>query len=247
DADQLSRLSNESCMRFALADVGQCPTAALANLAIPLSNEDLASRAMHVTGRQAAAVSLEESGGFLARSCVGMIERNPDRYMTHDKDESEILDARLNTRARLERVVREESDLIGDFDVVRRILVRVMVVFPLLWVVSAFIFRGGIILRLMGMVLLRANGQRALRVQCAWRAFVTWLPPTALLLLAVWLDISCWKAWAATDHPGKWLEAGAWASWFGALLLLPLYFLVALRYPARGPHDRLAGTYLLPR
>jgi uncharacterized RDD family membrane protein YckC len=248
DAAELSRAANESWLQFALADVGQSPGVALANLAIPLADEDLRSRAMHLARHESAAASLDESAGFLARCCIGAIEKNPDRFMPGDyKRESAILDARFNSRARLERLVAEEDDTIGDFNVLPRIVVPAVMVFPALCVLSAFIFRGGVILQLMGMVLLRANGRRALRIQCAWRALLTWVPPTALLLLAVWLDIRCWNVWAATGHPGKWYEAAAWASWFAALLLLPTYLLLALWYPARGPQDRLSGTYLLPR
>src|SRR5262249_52552971 len=157
----------------------------------------------------------------------------PSRFMPNDaRHELELLDTRPNGRARLERLLSQDKDPIGDFDVVPRILVPAIVLFPALWVVSAFVFRGGLVLRLMGMVVLRAKGQGALRIQCAWRALITWLPPTALLLLAVWLDVMCWKAWAATGHPGRWLEAAAWGSWFTALLLLPAYLLLALRYPA---------------
>jgi uncharacterized RDD family membrane protein YckC len=248
DSAELSRASNESWMRFGLAEVGQSSTAALANLAIPLASDELQSKALHLARREQAALSLEESAGLLARACIVTIEKNPGRFMPDkEKRESEALNARFNSRAQFERLMTQENDLIGEFGIMPRIVVPAIVLFPALWVVSAFAFRGGLILRLMGMVLLRADGGRALRIQCAWRAFLTWLPPVALLLLWVWLEVMCWNAWAVTGHPGKWLEAAAWASWFAALLLLPLYILLALWYPARGPQDRLSGTYLLPR
>ena len=34
--------------------------------------------------------------------------------------------------------------------------------------------------------------------------------------------------------------------WLLALALLPVYAVIALRFPARPPQDRLAGTYLVP-
>jgi hypothetical protein len=37
------------------------------------------------------------------------------------------------------------------------------------------------------------------------------------------------------------------ASWYAALLLLAGYAILALWWPARMLHDRLAGTYRVPR
>jgi uncharacterized RDD family membrane protein YckC len=248
DAAELTRFSNESWMRFALAEVGQGPLPALGNLVIPLANDDLYSRAAHLAKREPAATGLNESAGLLAQTLIATIEKNPSRYMPdEEKRQSDVLNAKFNGRHRLERLLAEDSDLIGEFGILPWILVPAILLFPVLWIVSAFVFRGGLVLRLMGIVVLRANGRRALRIQCAWRALLTWLPPMALLLVAVWLDVWCWKVWAATGHAGKWLEAAAWASWFAALLLLPAYLLLALWYPARGSQDRLSGTYLLPR
>jgi hypothetical protein len=82
----------------------------------------------------------------------------------------------------------------------------------------------------------RGSGKDALRLQCAWRAVLVWAPVVALLVLAVWIDV---------DHPAL--------SWVGCvlqglfLLLLAGYVALALRFPQRCLHDRLAGTYLVPR
>jgi hypothetical protein len=108
--------------------------------------------------------------------------------------------------------------------------------FPALWVLWAFAFRGGLGLRLAGLALVRRNGKPALRLQCAWRAFLVWAPVVALLMLAVWIDVS---------YPAlSWLGCGLQGLF---LLLIVGYAGLALRFPARGPHDRLAGTYLVPR
>src|SRR5207245_2411913 len=63
-----------------------------------------------------------------------------------------------------------------------------MALFPLLWALWAFLLRGGFTYRLAGIALLRSNGRKALRIQCAWRALVVWLPVVALLTLSFWLD-----------------------------------------------------------
>jgi hypothetical protein len=53
------------------------------------------------------------------------------------------------------------------------------------------------------------------------------------------------SVWLRGYHPD--LERWAWASWGAALAVLFGFTAVALRSPARGLHDRLAGTYLVPR
>ncbi len=107
---------------------------------------------------------------------------------------------------------------------------------PLVWMIWAFITRGGLSYRLAGISLLRANGQKALRIQCAWRAFLVWAPVTLLLLLSVLAD--------ALAPQREWLGR---TLWWSALALLLVYVVLALRYPSRSLHDRLAGTYLVPR
>ena len=108
--------------------------------------------------------------------------------------------------------------------------------FPALWVVWAFAFRGGLGLRLAGLALVRGNGKDALRLQCAWRALLVWAPVVALPMLAVWIDVY---------HPAlPWLSCALQGLF---PLLLAGYAALALRFPARCLHDRLAGTYLVPR
>lgn len=108
--------------------------------------------------------------------------------------------------------------------------------FPAVWVVWAVIFRGGLSYHFVGAALLRKNGRPALRVQCGWRALVTWLPIVVLLALSVVADARLPEA--------SWLASLLW--WL-ALALLPLYLVLGLRWPGRSLHDRLAGTYLVPR
>jgi eukaryotic-like serine/threonine-protein kinase len=74
-----------------------------------------------------------------------------------------------------------------------------------------------------------------LRRQCAVRAAIVWLPIALLLMACVWLQV--YRFQLAYLAAGVWLVAAA---------LLPLYFVLALRYPARPPQDRIAGTYLVP-
>ena len=73
-----------------------------------------------------------------------------------------------------------------------------------------------------------------------------WAPVAALLVLSIYLDEWYWSAWKGGDPPA-WLLWAAWLSWWAGLALLPVYVVLAMWSPARSLHDRLAGTYLVPR
>jgi hypothetical protein len=103
------------------------------------------------------------------------------------------------------------------------------------WVVWAFLFRGGYAFWRGGITLRRANGRKALRLQCAFRALLVWAPVGGLLCLAAAV------ARLAAGMP--WLYFSIWGL---AVALLIAYVPLALWSPTRGPHDRLAGTYLVP-
>jgi hypothetical protein len=142
---------------------------------------------------------------------------------------------------------KEEFDLAvgratrnGEVDEARPVTVRTLLAslggWPLLWVVWAFVTRGGLTLRMMGLNLVRADGRKASRWQCAWRAAIVWAPVVVLLALAVCAEVLLPRqAWMHT------------LLWSGAVLLLAGDFLLAWYYPRRSWHDRLVGTYLVPR
>jgi hypothetical protein len=132
---------------------------------------------------------------------------------------------------------------------IRGVLLLLLAVWPGLWVLWAFVTRGGVVLRLAGTSLVRAGGRRASRLRCAWRALVVWLPVTALWAAVIWLDTSFLNPWAPppTGLLAGWAPWLSWALWWLALLLVPAYLALALVNPARSLHDRLAGTYLVPR
>jgi hypothetical protein len=101
---------------------------------------------------------------------------------------------------------------------------------------SALAWRGGLSLRLAGLALVRGSGRDALRMQCAWRAAVVWVPVLAVLLPVIWIDLYRPDlVWAAPLMQGL------------AVLLLVTHGVLALRFPRRAPPDWLAGTHLVPR
>jgi hypothetical protein len=117
---------------------------------------------------------------------------------------------------------------------------------PLLWVAWAFLFRGGFCFRVMGLTLVRTDGRPAERWRCAWRALLVWLPVATLALLAAFLEMGYWSLWDVHD-PYAWLLWLSDGCWWVALGLPVAYILMALGSPGRTLHDRLAGTYLVPR
>jgi hypothetical protein len=122
---------------------------------------------------------------------------------------------------------------------------------PVLWVVWAFLTRGGLSYFAAGIGIVRSDGRPAGRFRCAWRAFLVWIPLGVLVLAAFWLDDWYWSSnWYSSPSGPPLAPVGAlWVSWllgWTAWLLLGAYLILALRYPSRSPLDRLAGTYLVP-
>jgi hypothetical protein len=127
-----------------------------------------------------------------------------------------------------------------------RVLTVVVLVWPVLWVLWAFLMRGGLSFRVLGLSLVRADGRPAARWQCAWRCLLVWAPVAGLLVASIWLDSWYWSAWYRGESP-VWLLRLSVLAWWAVWPLLAACVGLALWHPARGPHDRLAGTYLVPR
>jgi hypothetical protein len=99
----------------------------------------------------------------------------------------------------------------------------------------ALLFRGGFAFYRGGITLRRADGRKPSRLQCGFRAFLVWAPIAVLLSLT--------RLVAAADPEDA---VPAYGLWFAALFLLLVYAVLAIRFPTRSLHDRLAGTYLVP-
>jgi uncharacterized RDD family membrane protein YckC len=117
---------------------------------------------------------------------------------------------------------------------------------PILWILTAFVSRGGLTLQLTNLALVRSNGKKALRLQCAWRALLVWAPVTILLVLHGLLDAWHWVS-ARPTTPHTAIAVLARLCWYAALALVLLYIVLYIWLPGRRLHDRLSGTYLVPR
>jgi hypothetical protein len=160
--------------------------------------------------------------------------------------------ARADFRARAQDFAGEQPPLRSGELPLRKeqfffsgILPFIVISWPAVWVIWAFITRGGLSFWIMGLSLVRSTGRPALRLQCAWRALLVWLPVTGLLLLSAWCNATYWVRWLeGTDSQGLlWLSCLTyWAA--GATVLG--YVALCVWMPNRSLHDRLAGTYLVP-
>ncbi|MFM7151638.1 MAG: protein kinase domain-containing protein [Gemmataceae bacterium] len=120
---------------------------------------------------------------------------------------------------------------------------------PIIWAIWSWLTRGGLAPRLAGITLVGADGRPAARWRCAYRSLVVWLPLALLLALALFLEMvriaSCRDGWTMEQVQ---MAAGlSWHIWWAALLLMPLYLFIVVSWPNRGPHDRIAGVFPVPR
>ncbi len=115
--------------------------------------------------------------------------------------------------------------------------VRDLTIIPLaVLVVWGGIFRGGLTHLVSGIAVVRRDGRRGWVLQCMWRSLLFWIPPFFVAAVCLALDA----------------QGTEWVWWTQQLrrcfFVLPLlYLIIAFRWPSRGPHDVLSGTYVVPR
>lgn len=114
-------------------------------------------------------------------------------------------------------------------------LLVIVIAWPLFWAAFAYLFRGGLSMKLAGIVLVDASGRPAGRFRCAVRELLVWAPITVVLLSSLWLQLVSPEMVAVRT-----------VMWLVAAAMLPVYVLTALRYPTHPPQDRVMGTYLVP-
>ncbi len=110
-----------------------------------------------------------------------------------------------------------------------------LIAIPFFWLLWAILTRGGFSLTLAGLGLAQRDGRQASRLACGVRAFLVWAPLTLLLAGSRYLQ--------ETTTDAFWLF---WGLWIGGVALVLAYAALAILFPSRAPHDRLAGTVLVP-
>jgi len=103
---------------------------------------------------------------------------------------------------------------------------------------SALLFRGGLLLRSLGLAVVSLRGSEISRSRAAWRAAVAWSP-----ILLLWLYVGVWSAAGReiidTFSDGVVIAVAAVTAAAGCAW--------AILHPGRGLPDRLTGTDLVPR
>jgi uncharacterized RDD family membrane protein YckC len=108
-------------------------------------------------------------------------------------------------------------------------------------VVSSWVFRGGWLLRALGIAVVVQQGREASRVRTLVRGLIAWWPvPVIFYIFSITLMFI-----------DSWSETRAHPAAFASVLALSALFVVGAVYavlnPERGWQDRLAGTWLVPR
>jgi hypothetical protein len=190
-----------------------------------------------------------ESMGWLTRSQLEQMEEQiADRLDSRDKELARQLPGLFDfghVRLRAAQAIDDRSVTRVEEEM-SSFSLGALLIWPALWIVWAFLARGGLSYRLSGIALVRRDGRPASRLQCVWRAILVWAPVTGLLALSLLLETHYWSIWQV-GQPPRWLLSLSSVIWYTAALLLASYVALALWRPARAPHDRLSGIYLVPR
>jgi hypothetical protein len=122
-------------------------------------------------------------------------------------------------------------------------------IFALFGIAWSTLTRGGLIFRLLGMQLVRADGRAAAYWQCALRSLLFWAPQIALLGGALALDAQYRNNWfaPASRESMRWLTWFSWTMWWFGIAMLPVGIIQTIWTPQRDWHDRLVGTWIVPR
>jgi hypothetical protein len=115
----------------------------------------------------------------------------------------------------------------------------VLLVSAIAAVLAAFVVRGGLVLRLLGLAVAASSGAPASRLRSAWRAAVAWSP-----VLVLWMLV-----WGLTR--GDRDLAGGFARWWwvpaAAAAAAVAGCAWAIARPGRAGAERLSGTWRVPR
>jgi hypothetical protein len=244
----LGRFQNETRRDFVFSLVHPDPLVRIHGIVRLHSDVNISDKLQRKIERAAAReTTLRQSAGWIAsamlQSSDGKFEPSFIRARKAMRRASDAAGSGPDSRETAAKAV--SAPPLARATMPRWTLFLLFVVSPMfVWVLWAFLLRGGLTFWLAGIALLHSTGRKALRIQCAWRALLIWTPVAAFLALS-WFNEMRWADW--------FYGIGGWTSWLSevcwslALVLLPLYVGLALWFPNRSLHDRLAGTYLVPR
>jgi tRNA A-37 threonylcarbamoyl transferase component Bud32 len=245
------RLQTTSACDFVVLSSTPDPMLAAAGVAQENADREHLARMENLRDRsQREREAALQSCSRFTRPIVALLERVGRSTYNQDADVRKATEAE-SPRAQihdLEELALEPSSQWEQFLTAwMYVLIAALWFWPMAWVFWAAATRGGLGLWFAGARIVQEDGRRAARWRCAWRALLVWSPMLALLSTSLGLEL--WRLIHWDDNTAALVLAAwvSWAAWWLALLLLPLFAGLALWSPSRGVHDRLAGTYLVPR
>jgi eukaryotic-like serine/threonine-protein kinase len=198
---------------------------------------DRASRAIQL-GVMAAILSFSLAL-FFGAPCLLMIDRfqrpNPDPVTIEAEAVAPEVALRRDTGAAASSERPFDAERARRLEDAKWAISVIVIGIALGWTILSAATLGGLSYLLMGLGLVRLDGVRAGRLRIAWRAFLVWLVPTALVVGALMLQDAPTAGWKS------------WVPFLTALGLVVAYLPIALINPSRAPHDRLAGTVVVPK
>ena len=168
----------------------------------------------------------------LRKLAAEIAERYPSVAEADALRAERVIARRLETIRRLQDPVTFIAQMAGVLGIIITIMV---VVWSLIW---SPILPGGPLLRATGLAAVTRDGREIGRLRSAARVLITWSPTLA------WSIGWAWYVEALTHD--AFVYASPWG--IGVLYLLPaIGALWTIAHPERGLHDRLAGTWVVPR
>ena len=163
----------------------------------------------------------------------GVVERRPSVTPEELARATEVLAPELKRRG-------ERREEISDLSPIIIMAVTAIALLPVLLfsVLSSLLVPGGVFTRMLGHAVVKNDGREIGRTLSLVRVLVAWAPTiTWLLYLAAWPRVQGFVPTPPNPLLGATLTVAAMA--VGALL--------TIAKPARGPHDWLLGTRVVPR
>jgi hypothetical protein len=154
---------------------------------------------------------------------------------------------RESVEKRLASVAEFPANKPGFLDNLESQIIIAVCFWPAIWTLWSLVIRVGVGCRMHDMTLVRSDGRPAGRLRCAWRTLLVWAPVAGLLTISIHWTVQSWAALETISPASSVSPRLAQAAWWLGVALLPLWLAIALRYPRRGPHDWLAGAYVVPR
>ncbi|WP_395741383.1 protein kinase domain-containing protein [Prosthecobacter sp.] len=160
--------------------------------------------------------------------------------------EEEMQRARALLQPLLDTRVKERAEAIGmagkvhsvDF-MTASVLCVYLLLTAFLSVFCAAVFRGGLMMRLLGIAVVTNEGMDASRLRMLWRSLIAWSPILLTPLVIMYLTRFMRNAGASSMVQGVGLSI--------MVILFGVLAVAVIATRGRGLHDRLARTWLVPR